>query len=85
MGALHAGQGRSVQDREVQAELLGHLLLPLQGQRSGADHQHPAGAVAQDQLVDDEAGLDRLAEPEVVATSRLTRGIASALATGSSW
>ncbi len=66
VGAAHRGEGSAVQDGEVQAELVAHLLLPLDRQRRRADDEHPAGAVAQQHLVDDQAGFDGLAETDVV-------------------
>ena len=49
-----------------EAELLPHLLLPLQAQTRRADDDDRAGAVAQEELLDDQARLDRLAQADVV-------------------
>jgi len=55
-----------VDDGEGQAELLGHLVLPLQHQARRADDHDPLGAVAEQEFQRDQAGLDRLAEAHVV-------------------
>jgi hypothetical protein len=52
----------AVDDAELEAELVAHLVAPLELEPRGADHEHAARAVAQDELLDDEAGLDGLAE-----------------------
>ena len=56
----------AVDDPELEPELLAHLVAPLQLQAGRADDERGPRAVAQDQLLDDEAGLDRLAEADVV-------------------
>ena len=72
-------QRGGVQDGEVQAELLRHLVAPLAGQRRRADHQDAPGAVAQQQLLHDEPGLDRLAQPDVVGDQQVDPGHAQRL------
>ena len=60
-----------VQDRELQAELLPHLVLPLQ-RKAGRAHDHGrAGAVPQEQLLDNKARLDRLAEAHIVSKQQV--------------
>ena len=61
----------AVDDAELQAELVAHLVAPLDLQRGGADDQHRARAVAQDQLLDDQARLDRLAQADVVGDQQV--------------
>jgi len=52
---------------QAQAEPLGHLCLPLLQERPGrGDDEDAAGSTACDQLRDDQAGLDRLAQADVV-------------------
>ncbi len=56
----------SVEDAEVEVELLAHLLLPLALERGRAyDHDAP-GAMAADQLLRDKGGLDGLTKADVV-------------------
>jgi hypothetical protein len=73
-----------VDDSEVQAELLEHLVLPLLRQPGRADDQHGARPVPQQQLQGHQSGLDGLAEPTSSASRRFTRGATSARASGSS-
>jgi len=47
--------------------MLAHLLLPLNGQRRRRDDEHPVGAIASDELFDDDAGFDALPEADLVA------------------
>ena len=60
-----------VEHPELQAELVLHLLAPLDAQARRADHEHRAGPVPQDQLLDDQPGLDRLAQPDVVGDQQV--------------
>ena len=48
------------------SEPIVHFGLPLQTQARRADDQHGPRAVTQQQFLDDEACLNRLAEPHVV-------------------
>ena len=57
--------------RNVQAELVPHLVAPLQRQAGRADDQHRPGPVPQHQLLHDQAGLDRLAQPDVVGDQQV--------------
>ena len=57
----------TVVDDEVAVELFAHLLLPLDGQRGRRDDEHPVGAVAGDELLDDDPGFDGLPEADLVA------------------
>lgn len=57
----------AVEDAEAQAETLAHLLLPLGNERaSGRDDEDPVRATTGDELGEDQAGLDGLAEADVV-------------------
>ena len=56
----------AVDDAEIEAELVPHLVPPLDLQGGRADHQDPAGTVADHQFQHDHAGLDGLAETHVV-------------------
>ena len=47
-------------------ELLVQLVLPLDGQRRGAQDEHPVGDRPQPQLLDQQAGHDRLAGARVI-------------------
>lgn len=70
---------------EGEAELRGELAAPLLDHgRRRCDHD-VVDSTSQQQLADDEAGLDRLAEAASSAIRRLTRGRRSALRNGSSW
>ena len=60
-----------VDDPELEAELLLHLVLPLQLQRCRADDQDGPCAMAEQQLLSDESGLDRLAEADVVGDQQV--------------
>jgi hypothetical protein len=64
--AAQLTQQRAVDDPELEAELLTHLVAPLQLQRGWTDDQRRAGTVAQQQLLNYEARLDRLAKADVV-------------------
>ena len=64
----------AVDDREVQTELLAHLVLPLQGQARRADDRRGAGAVPQQQLLHHEASLDGLAQADVVGEQQVGPG-----------
>ena len=61
----------AVDDAKLEAELVAHLIAPLQLEASRADDQDGARAVAKDQLLDDEAGLDGLAEADVVGDQQV--------------
>ena len=61
----------AVDDHEVEAELLPHLVLPLQRQARRAHDDHGPGAVPQQQLLDDQAGLDGLAQADVVGEQQV--------------
>ena len=67
-------QLRGVDDREVQAELLGHLVLPLHHQPRRADDHDPLRAVPQQQFQRDQASLDRLAQAHVVGEQQVHPG-----------
>ena len=57
----------TVVDDEVAVELFAHLLLPLDGQRRRRNDEYPVGAVAGDELLDDDPGFDGLPEADLVA------------------
>lgn len=76
VGAPVGGDPGRVDDDELQAELLAHLVTPLLGEARRADDDDRAGPVAQQELLDDQAGLDRLAEPDVVCEQKIrARGL----------
>ena len=58
-GVLH---GLRIDDLEVEAELLLHLVLPFQAWTGRADDDRRAGAVTKEELLHDQPGLDRLAK-----------------------
>ena len=62
---------RAVHDAEVEAELVPHLLLPLDLQRRGADDQDAPGTVADDEFQGRHAGLDGLAQAHVVGDEQV--------------
>jgi hypothetical protein len=53
-------------DSELQPEPVEHLLLPLHTEPSRAHHQHRARPMPQQQLLHHQAGLDCLAQPDIV-------------------
>jgi hypothetical protein len=65
-----------VDDREMQAELLRHLVLPLQHQARRADYHDPLGPVPEQEFQRDQARLDRLAQAHVVGQQQVhARGL----------
>ncbi len=84
--APQLAQQLGVDDPELEPELLAHLVAATCTHRLGrADDQDRAGAVPQQELLDDEARLDRLAQPDVVGDQQVDARHASARTTGSSW
>ena len=75
----------AVHDAEIEAELVAHLVPPLDLERRGADDKHSPGPVADDQFRDGHARLDGLAEAHVVGDEQVDPGIWMARTTGSSW
>jgi len=69
-----ADDGVAVDEVELQVELGGHLLLPLPLERRRTDDHAGAHARAGRQLLEDEARLDRLAEPHVVGDEEVDAG-----------
>ena len=63
-----------IDDAELQAKLIAHLVAPLELQRRWADNQHRPRTVAQDQLLDDEARLNRLAEAHIIGDEQIGAG-----------
>ena len=61
-----------IDDLEAQPELLAHLALPLPTQARRADDQDLLCLVAEHKLLSDQAGFDRLAEPNVVGDQQRT-------------
>ena len=62
----HVGEPRLVEQHEDLVVLPPQLAEPLDGQRLGRDHQAPLRASRPDEAAQDEAGLDRLAEADLV-------------------
>ena len=60
--------------RNSRPNLSPHLVPPLQGERGRADDEHGAGPVAEEQLLDDQAGLDGLAQADVVGDQQVDAG-----------
>jgi hypothetical protein len=52
---------------ELEAELVPHLVTPLELEAGRADHERRSSAVTENQLLENEAGLDRLAEADIVS------------------
>ena len=71
VGATGLGQSGGVDDGEVQAELVPHLLTPLVGQAGRAHNDHRAGPVAQEELLDHQAGLNGLAQADIVGEQQV--------------
>lgn len=60
-----------VHDAELEAEPVAHLLLPLHAQAGGANQKHGARPVAQQQLLDDKAGLYGLVQAHVAGDQQV--------------
>ncbi len=71
VGAADLSHQFGVDDGELQTELLAHLVLPLQRQARRADDDDCSGAVAQEQLLNDQASLDGLAEADIVGEQQV--------------
>jgi hypothetical protein len=67
----------------LDGELAGELLAPLPDERGRCQDERPADASAQQVLGEDEARLDRLAEPDLVGSSLRPRKSVSTLRTAS--
>jgi hypothetical protein len=61
----------SVDDCEVEAELLSQLVLPLQQHRSRRRDNDHLDAAAQEQLSNDQTGFHRLAETDIVGDQQI--------------
>jgi len=72
--AADVGAAFGVDDGEVEAELVGHLVAPLHGEAGGADDKDPLGAVAQQEFLRDQAGFDGLAQADVVCEQQVDAG-----------
>ena len=70
-GPPQVPQHLSVDDAEVQAELVAHLVMPLQREPGRADDQHRPGPVTQHQLLHDQPGFDGLTEPNIVGNQQV--------------
>jgi len=66
VAAPQVAQRGGVEHREVESELLGHLVAPLQRERRGADDEDAPRPVPQQQLLGHQPRLDRLAETHVI-------------------
>ena len=64
--ARHVGEPRVVEQHEDLVVLPPQLAQPLHRERLGSDHQAALGAPGADEAVQDQAGLDRLAEADLV-------------------
>ena len=62
---------RAVGDEELEAEAVEHLVVPLLLEVGGADDEHRSRPVAEQQLLDDEARLDRLPDPDLVGDQQV--------------
>ena len=74
VGAQHLRHQLAVDDLEFQAELLPHLVPPLQRQARRAHDDDRPGTVPQQQFLHDQAGLDRLAQAHVVGEQQVRPG-----------
>ena len=68
---LRLQQVLAIDDREVEAELLRQLVLPLQQHRSRRRDDDHLDAAPQEQLSNDKTGFDRLAEADVVGDQQI--------------
>jgi hypothetical protein len=76
VAALLAGLGDEVAvvDLEVEAEALVELFLPLEADAGGGDDEDEVDALAEEELLEDEAGLDGLAKADVVGDEEVGAG-----------
>ncbi len=72
--------GPTVRNLKVEPELLGELVLPLLDQRAGGDDEAPREVTAEQQLLDVEAGHDRLARAGLVGQQEAERALRQQLA-----
>jgi hypothetical protein len=66
-GAPELAEEGGVDDLELEAEFVAHLVAPLDLEARRADDEDGADAVAEGELLDDEASFDGLAEADVVS------------------
>ena len=64
----------AIDNDEFQPKLLQHLIAPLYLKRRRADNRDPVSAVAEHQLQDYQAGLDGLAEANIVRDEQVDAG-----------
>ena len=64
----------SVNQIETQGELVPHLVSPLEAQRCGRQNQDPLDPATDEQLAQDQPGLDRLAEADIVGDQEAHTG-----------
>src|SRR6266849_5524368 len=61
----------AIDDAELQAEFVAHLVTPLYLQRGGADDEDFAGTVTNDEFLADEPGFDGFAEANVIGDEQV--------------
>lgn len=61
----------AVHDAQLQAELVAHLIAPLDLQARGTHHQDGARAMPQQQLLQHQPGLDGLAQTHVIGDEQI--------------
>ncbi|SIN00495.1 Uncharacterised protein [Mycobacteroides abscessus subsp. abscessus] len=71
VGTVHLGHQFTVDDDELQAEFVPHLVLPLQRQAWRAHDHCGAGTMPQEQFLHDQAGLDGLAQSNVIGQQQV--------------
>src|SRR5579872_4417685 len=64
----------TIDDGEVEPELLQHLVAPLDLQRRWADDKNAVCLVAEHQLQNDHPGLDGFSEPHIVGDEQVDAG-----------
>lgn len=64
--------GLGVDDGEFEAELLRHLVLPLQTKAGRTDDDRGTGPVSKEQFLDHQAGFDGLTEADVVRKQKVS-------------
>ena len=79
--ARHVGEPGVVEQHEDLVVLAPELAQPLDGQRLGSDHEAALGAAGPQQAAQDQAGLDRLAEADLVG-EQPAHGVAGRRALG---
>ncbi len=61
----------AIDNPKIETKLLAHLVAPLELQRRRADNQDAAGAMTNEQVLGDQAGLNRLAQADIIGNQQI--------------